>query len=347
MRQHRTVLTAVFALACALQATLLADTINLKDGSLLHGKVTKIDAGKLTLSTTYAGAITIDMKSVASLTTDESVYIGLASGSVLQGTLKESDGKLSVATANGDVDISHDTIDAAWLKGDQSPQERAVQARLRKWHYEASLDLNGRTGNTERFSSAGGLKALLQGPDDRLLLYARGQRVTDNGDTTSRQVVGGIDYEQIIAGRSSWYTRAEFEYDAVKDLNLRSTAAAGYGYYFLKDPDHELRGRIGLFYRDEDHKVAEDTSTGGLDLGLHHMLKLGDWGRMVNDLTYTPSVEDMNSYRIYHESSLEFPLRNDRLKVQLGVSNEYVSPSPGDTKPLDTTYFARLVLSWE
>jgi putative salt-induced outer membrane protein YdiY len=343
----RSLLTALLAAALWSTGVLRADTVTFKDGSVLQGKIAKVGGGKIVVETTIAGAVTADLAQVAGITSDAELNIALQSGSILVGTLKREGDRPVIVTQNGTMNITEDSITAIWHRGQPNPEVVAAQAGLRKWKYEASADLSGRTGNSERFAFAGGAKAILKGPEDQLMFYGRGQRAQTEGEVSAKEIVGGTDFERRIQKVHSWYVRNEFEYDEIEQLDLRTTVAGGYGYYFLNREDHELRGRLGLLYRHESYKVRDDNSTMGLDLGLHHMVKLQDWGRMVNDLTFTPSIEDFSNYRIYHESMLELPLQSSRMKLQLGVSNEYNAPTGDDIKNLDTYYFARLVLSWE
>jgi putative salt-induced outer membrane protein YdiY len=209
-------------------------------------------------------------------------------------------------------------------------------------------DIGGRTGNSEKFNTGGRIRATLQGPTDRLLIYLRWLYSREDGEKSEDEITGGIDFESDFGDVHSWYARIELENDDIKDLDLRTTAALGYGYYFLKEPSHILRGRTGVMYRHESYANQDSEQTVGLDLGLHHMYKFSDYWKLVNDITYTPSFEDIHDYRIYHESAFEVPLaRSDIWKLQLGVRNEYDSQPADDSERLDTYYFSQLVFEWE
>jgi hypothetical protein len=54
---------------------LLADTVWLKNGDKLSGKITLFDGGKLLLQTEYAGAVTIDWKQVKTLDSDQELLV--------------------------------------------------------------------------------------------------------------------------------------------------------------------------------------------------------------------------------------------------------------------------------
>ncbi len=326
---------------------IFADTVVIADGSTLKGTVKRVADGKLTLVTEFAGTLTIEMEKVQRVWTDETLHIALESGNTLVGKLTERDGTLVVETVNGPMTIANDKITSVWGKGDPSPAVEAVRATMRKWRYEANFDLSGRTGNTDRVSMAGGGKAVLEGPDDRFMLYLRKQYAETEGEKTVDETVAGMDFERRFAKRHSWYTRGEIERDDIELLNLRTTVAAGYGYYFIDEDDHRLRGRLGGFYRHQAWQEQEDDSTYGLDVNVLHMYEFGTRARLNNEITWTPSIEETGEFRLYHESSLEFPLTSERMKMAIGVSNEYNSEVSGDTKELDTYYFVRLILTWK
>ena len=54
---------------------LLADTVWLKNGDKLSGKITVFDGGKLLIQTAYAGAIPIDWKQVKTLESDQELLV--------------------------------------------------------------------------------------------------------------------------------------------------------------------------------------------------------------------------------------------------------------------------------
>ena len=90
----------------------------------------------------------------------------------------------------------------------------------------------------------------------------------------------------------------------------------------------------------------EDVKAAGLDFGLAHEYT-GEFWSLVNRLSWVPLFEDFGNYRAQHESYLELPLADPKWKLRLGVANDFNSePTPGLEK-LDTTYFARLVLSFK
>ena len=328
---------------------LSADVVELQDGSRLVGRIERISDGKLRIATGFAGVLEVDFAQLAAFSTEDRLFLAFESGNQLFGQVTHVDGKLEIHTDDGTMDITRAVLRGGWREGDTNPLLPPPPAAPapRTWKYELSFDLSGKTGNSERLSLGGGAKASLDTDKDRLLLYVRGNHSEESGVRTADDLAGGIDYENRFSGRHHWYTRLELAQDRIQELQLRTTAAVGYGYYFLKGERHRLRGRVGVLYRHESYETGDPNSTPGLDVGLHHMLMVSDWGKLETDISYAPSFENLADYRVYHESALDVPLgRSDMWKLRLGVANDYTSMTVADVENLDTTYFARLVLGF-
>ena len=342
-----------------------ADMIELKNGTKMPGQITGISAGQYQIVTDF-GILNIGLEKIRSITTDGYVYVALKSGSTLLGKLTYKNQRTQLQTNTGIVDISDDEPVALWLEGQANPLIPVAEDR--RWKYEATLDVSGKTGNSEKISTAGSFAATLDTDRDRLQFYIRGERTKNNDEKSVEEILGGVDYENRFRLPHSWYARVELERDLIESIDLRATAAVGYGYYFINEDWHELRGRVGLQLRheafdegaiedeearlmeqgDPDPDVDDNDTTLAADLGLFHRYDFGDWGRLITDLSYYPSLEDSANYRMLHITSLEVPLANSKFwKVRVGVENEYNSQPPGDIERLDTTYFTRLVLNWE
>jgi hypothetical protein len=342
MLMKKIMLTLILAglLSCLPAMSARADIIEMDNGSKIIGTVTKINGTAVTVKTDFAGVIAVDLAHIVSCRTDGELNFYFSDRQKVFGKLTLTKESARVRLPEGGEFVSETPPGHAWPEGERDPLGR-------HWRFEVGIDVAGKTGNAERFSAGGRASATLQGPDDRLVLSVRSAVARDDGVESDNHIVGGVDFESYFLDRHSWYARVELEYDRVRKIDLRTTAAAGYGYYFLKKPHHTLRGRTGLMYRHDSLRDEPSQSTVGLDLGISHMYRFRNEWRLINDITYTPSVETRRDYRIYHESFFEIPLVASHLwKLQLGVTNDYVRPPARQSEDLDTTYFGRLVFSW-
>jgi putative salt-induced outer membrane protein YdiY len=330
-----------FTVAALAASVASADVVETKGGSRIVGNVSKIDSGIVYVATDYAGDLKIDQTKVTGITTDAPAMVRLANGTTLQGTIAVEGGQLKITSADAQAVTPVAKIVATWPVGGEDPAAH-------HWSFEASVDLAGKTGNSEQLGTAGSFRAKLKTPEDTLQVYTAYNRQVANGIKSSDQFKAGIDYQDNFSGRKSWYARDEAGFDRVKDIDLYNTAAVGYGYDFIKLPKHLLTGRVGLSYRYENYAnpAHTDLSSAGLDFGLNHEWEFATW-KLVNRLTYDPSFDDFSNFHFTHESFYEVPLADPAWKLRLGVSNDYNSkPGPG-LERLDTSYFTRLVLTWK
>ena len=328
-------LTAVFSATVA-----SADVVELENGSIIFGTIERFDKSTLQVKTDYAGLLSISLNKVISFSSDTPLYVSFANRERVFGKVTWSKAQMLVEKPDGSTLVSPKPPEVAWREGHPDPFKR-------HWNFEAGFDVSGKTGNTERISVGGKARAMLQGPDDRLLLYLRYAYAKDDGVNSDNSVIGGVDFERYFAKRHSLYARTELEHDRIKGLDFRATAAAGYGYYFLKEKHHTLRSRAGLMVRYDSWREDPSDSTVGLDFGLSHMYQFANTWKLQNEVVYTPSVEALDDYHLYHESSLLIPVAGSEIwKFQFGVSNDYSSPPAENKEYLDTTYFMRLVLNW-
>jgi hypothetical protein len=345
----KNLLCIAFALGLAFAAR-AADRIELTDGSVVYGKLVSAEAGKFKVETAFAGTIEIAQDKIKGFTTDEAVNVGLAAGSTVQGRVEQAEGGVRVVAADGAMSASPAKVTAVWRVGADSPETRALKEKAakleRKWAYEASVAINGRTGGSEKFAGAVGLKATLESAQDKLIFVLQAEQAEDNGVETANRQFAGADYSSFFSEKNVWYARTSVEKDTIKALDLRSSTAFGVGRKLIKKELQDLELRVGLSYIYETYADGTKFDSPGLDLALIHSYQFKN-GKMNNTLTYTPTFKDFNNYRVHHETTYEMPITASLWKLKMGVSNDYTSlPQPGIDR-LDTLYFTSLILNWK
>ncbi|MDA0350487.1 MAG: DUF481 domain-containing protein [Verrucomicrobia bacterium] len=329
---------------------LSAGKIETRDGSVINGKILSIEAGVIKVETSYAGEISIKQSEVIVFSSEETINVSTDGGNTFKGTVAGSGDSIKIAANGGTFETSVSNVTAAWQPGEDSPIEKAhkaeVAANERKWKFDASVDISGKSGNSDRTATGIGASAVLESKKDRLGFYMSADIAEENGNTTSDEIKGGIDYSSFFSDSLSWYARGELEKDDIELLDIRTTAAFGIGKHVIRKDDQKLEFRGGLAYRFESFQNGTDVESPGLDLALIHFKDLG-WGSMNNLVTYNPSFEDFGNFRVYHESSFDLPVGTGEFwKLRIGISNDYNSEPVAGLEELDTTYYTRLLLSW-
>ncbi|HUG11183.1 MAG TPA: DUF481 domain-containing protein [Opitutaceae bacterium] len=336
--------------AAALLATVgaHADTVRTADGSVLVGKILKVDSGNIEIDTAYAGVLKVKQSAVVSFSTDAPVTVRFKGGNTVVGTVAGDSGEIKVAGASGSASGTIENVTDAWLPGDDSPEVRLMKANARHWKFEASVDVLGKSGNSDSLAASLGFRTARITPDDKLEFYAAYARAEQDGTTTADQARAGIDYQSMFSSKYSWYVREEIGTDKFQGLDFYSNTAAGIGFDSIKTERQILTFRAGIAYRYETFSNGTTTTVDApaLDLAMIHEYATDTW-KIGTRLTFLPTIEDFSDFRLQHESYYETPLAAGPWKIRLGLANDYNSePLPGKKK-LDTTYFTKFVLSWQ
>lgn len=339
-------------LALALTQTASADRIELNDGSVLHGRLLSAENGLFRLETTFAGVVVIAQEHIRSFTTDSAVHVGLRAGTEVLGTVAPAENAIVVQAADGRMMATPTNIVAVWRPGEDSPQVKAAKAAAEKarrsWAYEASAAITGRSGGSDKFAANVGLKATLEGAEDKLIFFGAVNRAEENGNQTANDWRAGVDYSAHFSRRAVWYARTDLTKDKIKGIDLRSNSAVGFGHKFVKNDTQDTEFRLGLGYTYETYTTgAPDFESAGLDVAFLNEMKF-PWVKMNNRITWTPSFEDFGNYRLVHETTFDLPLATGQFwKLRMGVTNDYQSEPPAGVEKLDTIYFTALILNWK
>ncbi|MEN8726299.1 MAG: DUF481 domain-containing protein [Lentimonas sp.] len=352
MTVQKTLLTLSLAIGIA-SSIAQADTVITTDGARLTGSITLIDAGVIHLETSYAGRLEINQEQVASFDTEAPVFIRLASGTTMTGPVQSTgNGMLKIQSDDGVLETDMARVTASWTTSNEDPALIALrekeEAQRRKWKFRGGLDLLGKDGNTEEFSLGVKLEAKLKSPSDELAYYGEYEQREKNGTKTEDRIEGGVSYEFFFSEHYGWYMRTELEKDAIDQIDLRSSSGAGISFRLINKAHQALVARTGLGYRYTAYENnMENESSATLDLGLAHTYKYKDLFSMENDLTFVPSIDDFSVYRAVHDSGIIIPIgTGENWSIRTGIKNEYNS-HPAAAEKLDTTYYSRMIYSWD
>ncbi|MGD2109081.1 MAG: DUF481 domain-containing protein [Phycisphaerae bacterium] len=345
--KKRQLLIVAAAVGLMLAPAANADMVVTSDGSSFVGTIESITDGKLIIVTQPAGKLTVDLSMVTGIATDRVINLELSSGDTLVGTLEPAaeEGGVIVHSDVGDVSAATANITQLWPEGEENPEVTArLEAARPKWTATAEGGVIRTEGNTDTLEGHGRLLVKRKTSEDLLELYLSGKYGEENKRRTNNEYLGGIRYETNLTDRSFWYARTELEFDEFEDIDLRATAAVGLGHYWLKQPDHELKTRVGPGYRHESYDTGRSEDDFVLDLGLDYLVNITDWLQFTHSTVYAPDVEDFDNYRLAADTAVVMPLKDDRWAWKVGMRNDYNSdPAPGRDR-LDNTYYTSIVL---
>jgi len=326
-------------------SSVLADSIQLKDGSSIQGTIIAIQDNTVIILTSFAGEIKVMQDQVVSLSSQEALSIKLDDGQKVTGPIASSQaGSVKVDTGKGITTTSIDNINSVWAAGAEDPELAALRPQ---WKTSLGFDLNGKTGNSEQFFLATRLDSERATPDSLLKLYAAVYQTKNEGIKTEERLLGGIRFDHYFSKTLGWYLREEIEQDRIKNLDFRATTSLGIIYRLKNETNHKLSLRGGPGYQYESYTTNRNESSLIGDLGLNWYYDYKGLFQITSDLSTIPNFSNMEDFQIYHDTGINLPFKEQSWGLRIGVSNVYDNEPEAGKRELDTTYYTRLQFTWE
>jgi hypothetical protein len=283
----------LFLAACIYYLPSLADTVWLKSGDRLSGKIKLYDSGKLLLSTDFAGVITIEGSKIASVESAQDVMVRFKQGEqqLLHGLQAGQPGQVGldgsapspIALADVRQVVPHKPITKDWR---WSGNVDAALDRKRAEKDTDKVDIRAKTVVRNRY-----WRNTLEGEYHRELKDA--SVTTDNYN---------LQYALDRFWGEHWFWRGRLEYwrDEVDAMALERDVATGPGYQFWDDETGAF-SLTALVYRSAleltfPEKLNVYSSALGWDY--KHFL-LAKRLELFSDGTYQKMMEKMESEYLY------------------------------------------------
>lgn len=276
-----------------------ADMVVLQNGDTLTGTLVKLQGGKLTLKTDYAGAVEINAAKIRSVVTDKPAEVHTTSGEILKGTLKESSSGRLVVESSAD----RKTIGVEWQKVSAiNPPQQGI------WKGNVTVGGNLQSGNTDRTALSLGASAMRRTDRDRFSLGFLFNYGEDEDVLITRNTYGSAKYDYFFTKRLYGYLGLELLNDKFQDIKLRTIAGPGMGYQFWDDPEKALAIEAGASYFSDNMRRGEDNDYITARLGLDFRYTLFSFIVFTDSLKYYPSLERFSTYTLRNEAALTTPL---------------------------------------
>ena len=318
----------------------LADTVLLKNGDRITGKVMGLENNKLTLNTAFAGKIMILWSEVATLETDAPVRLILESESAVVSQLTASgSGQVAVTLPEAKNPLTISLSQVALINPPPSGPAVKLSGRI-------NTGINISDGNTQTQSVSLDGELVARSKINRFTIGATYQRDEDDGEKTADNSSGYIKYDHFLSEK--WYLLANVTgtQDDFKDLNLRTDAGVGVGYQFWETDRRNLSLEAGLSYVNEDFIEAEDEdfSAGRWAVDFDQLL----WDSPVQFFhghEGLVSIEDTNDLIIRSRTGVRVPVYKG-LTSAIEVRWEWDNSPAEDQENSDTDYMFSLGYSF-
>ncbi len=333
-----------------------AGTVYLTDGSILKGEIKLLRDDQLTLQTRYAGELELPRSQVSGLETEEAMTVVLNNGEELQARLtRDAQGNLSLAHDAGPTQtiVFAQVFDlrpvGAPAAGTAAAQDEAELDG--PWSGSLQAGVSGSSGNSDNQNIDVRAATKRETENNRLSLEALLNKASQNDQQTEDEIRGTARLEQDVSKRAFVFGEFEAERDQFEDVDVRYRATVGPGYFFLEEPDHVLKARLGLGFEQERFEDADTNNNFVLTLGYDYRVDLWEWFRLTHKFTAIPDIGDEPSKNYRLESALggELPLgsKDSLWRLRGEYRHEYDNNPEAGVEDLDTNYLLSIIRDFE
>jgi len=324
-----------------------ADRVVLENGDTLTGKAVSLKKGKVTFQSDILGSLDIPVVKIKSLETDGAIKVTVKEGqkptlmrirASEKGVVLEQEGRKR--------EISLKDIWSFGAATEPSEAEK-VKPKKVKWSGKLEAGLAGRTGNTDRIQTQGGIKITATHPNWTLANYLNAryaeQEIRKRKIRTDNEIRGGTRFQWIIKHRLSGYVSADLERDEREELSLRSLLNGGLAIWWLKDKQWFYENRFGYGYQHERWDNGNTRESCVANFTSDFRYKVNSHIEITQATTWIPNFDDQDDYRINAESAATFYLdKEHHLFLKSGLRHMYDNKVPENVEHLDMYYFTNL-----
>ncbi len=336
-------LAAAFAASAA-----MADTVSLKDGDRLTGKIKTIASdGTVTFASKYAGEVKIKQADIVKLETDNDVELQFKSND-----RDNEKGRVSVSKPG---EYTFIPAGGKARKLDLS-EVNAVNPDASEWHGSLNVSLTANRGNTY------GSSASVNGDVKRRFKYdrvsadgtyytARSGKSKESSKKTDDRVVINGQHDHFWLTKLYSYENLKFEHDRMQNLEWRFRLGLGLGYQWLENRKFENFGTVsfsqefGLALTKERYRLtAHPENTYCSVRYAHHLTWVPVWVSNLSffhNMEYLVDTDNFTDYQINTDVGAKLALTK---AWQLMGKIEWLynsNPADGLSKG-DTRYFLGL-----
>lgn len=305
-----------------------ADELTLKNGDRVSGKIVSQTGEAVVIETVYAGTITISSEHIEKIAS-ETVTANSTTGPAVRET----------------------TVAAATVvkPADQKPAAPAPPpvpklfsggrffGLMDGWEGNANIGFSFTSGNTKTTTMSSGIRAVKNGGDDKLTVYARNlwnsNRNSGRQITTQNAVWGGLRYDRDLNDRLFAFGSFDFERDRPKKLNFRSVLGGGIGHHTVKNERTELELIFGGAWN-RTWQVGPNTDTPEALAGNTFRHKLHERLKLQQTFTFFQNFTDRNEYRFIFDTTVTADITK-RIGWQFTIGDRFNNDPVNNSKKND------------
>jgi putative salt-induced outer membrane protein len=348
-------LAAAGALVLGLPAA-WADSVVLKNGDHLTGTVNQLVGGKLTITTSYAGAVTISWDDVTSVKLDKALVLPIETKKGKQVDIQKQEitaiertsSGFVITTASGPQPVPTAGLTALRTAAAEEAYETSLRPNFTHgWTGAANVSVAVTSGNSQTTSIGTGINLARPTRTDKTTLYYNSVYSHDglHSVTTADTSAAGLRYDHNVNPKLFAFGTLDFATDALQQLDLRTVTGGGFGWHAIAKPVRQLDVLGGVVWTHESYGAIAATATTAAVPALTHSFAALDFGQQYTEkfgksTTFTeqayifPDMADTSQFRFTLNSGLSTKI-NGFLSWQTALSDVYVTNPPAGTKDND------------
>lgn len=312
----------------------------MQNGDRLTGTVVRMEKSTLELRSDYAGEVKIQWPAVARVVASARLHVTTNAGQVFAGAVMVGTDRIEVSAPGAQaVSVARAEVAAIRNAEAQADFERAQQpipspGIFDNWFGAADLGFAAARGNADTSNLSANLNASRTSERDRASFYYTqllGRESTTGVTTTIANTIrGGLRYDRLLtAKRLFTFGFADFEFDELQQLDLRSVYGGGLGLALKRTPRTQFDLFGGGSFNQEDFAIDPRRRSGEVLAGEEFSHKLNGRLTFTERLVFYPNLSETGEYRVTFDSSLGGQL-NSWLGWHLTLSDRYLSnPATG------------------
>ena len=320
--------------------TLSPDTLKLKDGSVLFGKLLSGDSGVIHFESQPAGTLSIPINNVAELTSEQVAVFKFHDGRLIRlprVTLTHE--LLAINTKDGVMSYSLADIDAinpeSWMLGDSY-----------HWTGNVRLALELQSGNTDKQEWDLDFESVWRRANFRYTLRGNGELDFANDVKTSDDYTLTGKSDRFLSDTTYAGANLYFEADEFAQLKSRAVLSAYYGKEWRSAPRFRFSTEPGLGFVSEKRTATDKEQylafSWSMDMNSNvlgpktdtYLHQVGLW-----------NFEDTSDIVINTHIGVRMPVRS-MVTVNALLKLEYDAGSPADVEDMDETFTIGFGYRW-
>lgn len=325
-----------------LSTTAKADTLTMKDGSVLKGAIIRQEKNILKFKTAYAGTINIQWHQIKTLQSDNPVTIMLDTDELISTRLINNDNGISQIKKEGeDRKTAFKTENVAFINPDPWRLNQGYRMTAR-----ANISLKSQHGNTikDEFDLDGELR--FRSLQDRYVFEGQLENDSNRDKTTADNWLLNGTYDYFVTKKRYYGIGLSFERDKFTDLDLRTVLGPHIGQQFYESNAINLGVDVGLVKVYEDHIEADDDDYLAMNWNVNYdQYFFEDFTQFYHRQKGLWDWEKSKKITLNSWTGFRFPLRSG-VVASAEIEWEHDSKPKPTIHKSDTTYRLKLGYKW-